>query len=241
MAYYKATEQDFESVANAIREKTGRSAKLEFPTEFVSEIGSISGGGGGDAMPPFKINVSGWIINGEIAKVGRENNTDKMYMMKSDWSDLTFDSTNSYKIGISVKMSSLANHAVIVNVLESNFASSVGIEFGSNGNVGIGIPGGFTTWADWIWIGQYSVDEWTYVEFEYKKELGKVICRMTNDFSNYVSEERELTPYGYAGCRVVISGWQQHNNGMPYIDFTNTFIESEGDIIWGKFTGAFPD
>lgn len=45
MTYYKATEQDFESVADAIREKTGRSAKLEFPTEFVSEIGSISGGG----------------------------------------------------------------------------------------------------------------------------------------------------------------------------------------------------
>ena len=46
MTYYKATKQDFESVADAIREKTGRSAKLEFPTEFVSEIGSISGGGG---------------------------------------------------------------------------------------------------------------------------------------------------------------------------------------------------
>lgn len=46
MAYYKATKQDFESVADAIREKTGRSAKMEFPTEFVGEIGSISGGGG---------------------------------------------------------------------------------------------------------------------------------------------------------------------------------------------------
>lgn len=37
---------DLTSVANAIRAKTGGSASLAFPTDFVSEIGSISGGGG---------------------------------------------------------------------------------------------------------------------------------------------------------------------------------------------------
>lgn len=35
------------AVADAIRAKTGKSASMEFPTEFVSEIGSIGGGGGG--------------------------------------------------------------------------------------------------------------------------------------------------------------------------------------------------
>lgn len=39
-------ESDLTSVADAIRTKTGRFADLQFPTEFVSEIGSISGGGG---------------------------------------------------------------------------------------------------------------------------------------------------------------------------------------------------
>lgn len=34
------------AIADAIRAKTGKSASMEFPTEFVSEIGSISGGGG---------------------------------------------------------------------------------------------------------------------------------------------------------------------------------------------------
>ena len=35
------------AVADAIRAKTGKSASMEFPSEFVSEIGSIETGGGG--------------------------------------------------------------------------------------------------------------------------------------------------------------------------------------------------
>jgi hypothetical protein len=38
-------ESDLTDIADAIRAKTGKSASMEFPTEFVSEIGSISGGG----------------------------------------------------------------------------------------------------------------------------------------------------------------------------------------------------
>lgn len=45
MADYKVSDTDLIDVADAIRAKTGRSADLEFPDEFVSEIGSISGGG----------------------------------------------------------------------------------------------------------------------------------------------------------------------------------------------------
>ena len=39
-------ESDLTSVADAIRAKTGGTADLTFPADFVSEIGSISGGGG---------------------------------------------------------------------------------------------------------------------------------------------------------------------------------------------------
>lgn len=39
-------ESDLTSVADAIRAKTGGTADLQFPADFVSEIGSISGGGG---------------------------------------------------------------------------------------------------------------------------------------------------------------------------------------------------
>ena len=38
-------ESDLTSVADAIRAKTGGTADLQFPADFVSEIGSISGGG----------------------------------------------------------------------------------------------------------------------------------------------------------------------------------------------------
>lgn len=39
-------ESDLTSVADAIRAKTGGTADLQFPADFVSEIGNISGGGG---------------------------------------------------------------------------------------------------------------------------------------------------------------------------------------------------
>ena len=46
MAKYFVDGQDLTDIADAIREKTGKSAGMEFPDEFVSEIGSISSGGG---------------------------------------------------------------------------------------------------------------------------------------------------------------------------------------------------
>lgn len=54
MADYKVTDAQLISVANAIRAKTGKSEQIEFPTEFVSEIGSISGGGDADEWTSLK-------------------------------------------------------------------------------------------------------------------------------------------------------------------------------------------
>lgn len=47
MATKTVQDASLTAVADAIRAKTGKSASMEFPDEFVSEIGSISGGGGG--------------------------------------------------------------------------------------------------------------------------------------------------------------------------------------------------
>ena len=46
MALYLVTDLDLIAIANAIRTKGGTSAELEFPDEFVTAIGNISGGGG---------------------------------------------------------------------------------------------------------------------------------------------------------------------------------------------------
>lgn len=48
MASYVVSDTSLTAVADAIREKTGKSAQITFPTGFVSEIGDISGGGGYD-------------------------------------------------------------------------------------------------------------------------------------------------------------------------------------------------
>ena len=58
MANYLATDTDLTAVANAIRTKGGTSASLAFPSDFVSAINAISGGGG---TPDF-----GWTNETEI-------------------------------------------------------------------------------------------------------------------------------------------------------------------------------
>lgn len=49
MADYLTTDTDLTAVADAIREKGGTSAALEWPSGYVDAIGAISGGGGGTA------------------------------------------------------------------------------------------------------------------------------------------------------------------------------------------------
>lgn len=53
-------DSDLTSVADAIREKGGTSAQLAFPTEFVSAIEAISGGGGGGNT--WKLLASGTYV-----------------------------------------------------------------------------------------------------------------------------------------------------------------------------------
>lgn len=56
MANYLATDTDLTAVANAIRLKTGKSNQMMFPTEFVSEIGKISGQSIPDVIPKIGDN-----------------------------------------------------------------------------------------------------------------------------------------------------------------------------------------
>lgn len=44
MANYLVTDTELTSIADAVREKSGTTADLEFPTEFISAIAAISGG-----------------------------------------------------------------------------------------------------------------------------------------------------------------------------------------------------
>ena len=66
MSNYLVTDTELTSIANAIRTKGGTSESLSFPTEFVSAIGNISGGGGGDSdFTTAKVTVT-------VVNVGEE-------------------------------------------------------------------------------------------------------------------------------------------------------------------------
>lgn len=57
MSNYIVSDSQLEDVADAIRAKTGVSSPLAFPADFVSEIGSISGGGGLAPRPTSGYNT----------------------------------------------------------------------------------------------------------------------------------------------------------------------------------------
>lgn len=63
MSNYLVDSTDLTSVANAIRAKSGGSSPLEFPTDFVSEIGSIPSGGGSNIV------ASGTVTGNDTTKV----------------------------------------------------------------------------------------------------------------------------------------------------------------------------
>ena len=63
MSIYRVDGDSLIDVADAIRAKTGGSFDLEFPDEFISEIGSIQTGGTlPDGMKDCSFDYSGWAI-----------------------------------------------------------------------------------------------------------------------------------------------------------------------------------
>lgn len=70
---YKVTDTELTSIANAIRTKGGTQTQLEFPSEFISAIGNISGGGtknilSGTDAPNASLGSDGDIYLQTVAK-----------------------------------------------------------------------------------------------------------------------------------------------------------------------------
>jgi hypothetical protein len=59
MTDYIVAGADLTAVANKIRSKGGTSAQLEFPSEFISAIEAISGGGGSAVVQPLSVTRNG--------------------------------------------------------------------------------------------------------------------------------------------------------------------------------------
>ena len=92
MATKTVQDSSLTAVANAIRAKTGKSASMQFPGEFVSEIGSISGGGGGN----LKDELLGLVPSGEVTYVPDENIPMNGIVGKRGITKLTLDFKNGY-------------------------------------------------------------------------------------------------------------------------------------------------
>ena len=66
---YVTNTEELTSIADAIREKGGTSAPLEYPEEYVSAIEAISGGGD-DATAIIDRTISGTYINNKVRIIG---------------------------------------------------------------------------------------------------------------------------------------------------------------------------
>lgn len=64
MANYIATTEELTAVADAIRAKGGSSEQLVFPEGFVSAIGDIQTGGGGQGVTSGIANLDNWVFVG---------------------------------------------------------------------------------------------------------------------------------------------------------------------------------
>lgn len=84
MADYLVTDTELTAIADAIRTKGGTSSALEFPTGFVTEIGNISGGGGGATTVSFDDNCT--FLGGYISYIdgnGDYQHTTSLAMMSA--------------------------------------------------------------------------------------------------------------------------------------------------------------
>ena len=67
---YVTNTEELTSIADAIREKGGTSAPLEYPEEYVSAIEAISGGGGGYSADEIAMRTISGIVSGNASFIG---------------------------------------------------------------------------------------------------------------------------------------------------------------------------
>lgn len=89
MADYKATTEEFTTVANAIRTKGGTQAQLEWPSGFVSAVNAIPTGGGGSLSWHDSL-MSNWDFGNPVNTRGQSS-----YSVTS-WT-YTIDAWNTYQ------------------------------------------------------------------------------------------------------------------------------------------------
>ena len=116
-------ESDLTSVADAIRAKTGGTADLAFPADFVSEIGSISGGGSGpqwELIGSVELELPEYTDTSTVENINTEINvaiTDYAYIMTTITCDAVITTSTEWGMTISLggRYTSNSNYYSIAN------------------------------------------------------------------------------------------------------------------------------
>lgn len=133
MADYLVTDTELTSIANAIRTKGGTQAQLSFPTDFVSAINAISGGGGGLEYETGTFSPESDIARPEIifknshtdppVMVTIQDSTGTIYTTSSTVVEFTFAYFSKFSGTPLVASSSLSIYAILYQVNRGSNAS----------------------------------------------------------------------------------------------------------------------
>lgn len=85
---------------------------------------------------------------------------------------------------------------------------------------------------------------WYFVRFGFDKNTMTFYGEYTTDFEAWIRRSAIMDglPFdGHDNDGFVVGDQDRYNNPSITVDMRNTYLKQNGQIIWGNFTGSFPD
>ena len=238
------------NIASAIRSKLGSQADIK-PSQMAAAIRMIPSGGGGSAVPLPEMDLmelSSYptkLANGRIIGPFPQNSYVGVRPVFSDSLDFSSD---KWALGAAFMLTSITQSGVIWgNSGGPGYAVTPNFEALSSGSIGVGIGKANSTWGNWITASSLSANQWYFIEVSYDPATNTETIISTTDFVNFTTNTYQISfqivsgdNSSYMRLGRFPSGYSGHMSSYLHIDLLNTYIKKDDAIIWGNYTGSFP-
>ena len=164
-----------------------------------------------------------------------------------NWLDV--DWSGDWEIGCAFSQGDTNGHFVLFGEENSTSRSSdvPGTEVnGTTLGRGVSTNGG-TAWADWYNFSDVTIgaNSW-FFRLAYDPTTKTLTSALTGDFSDYATYIITLSahPYHSSAYKLGFGGLMRSavfSKASGRLDLWNTYIKANGTLIWGAYTGSFPE